>query len=163
MVKAQTVATLGTTYTKGYKPDVSDRWLVLRLAGVKKMSNLDIRTFTGLGIKFIEHWAAKGRAGCQDVGDAPRPGRPHAISPKSQKRLKTKLRAKRFVTPARLALEFGCTARTIRNTAHDLLKLKPFKVQWRCRQTQQSMEKLVSFVPCRLLGRRCCWLLVAAR
>ena len=81
MVKLNSAHSLGPILPKSHKPDIGDRWWVHKLAGIKKMSNLNICTFTGLGKSFVERWAALGRRGEMDVSDKPRTGRPHAISP----------------------------------------------------------------------------------
>ena len=47
MPKVQCVHSLGPAYGKTHSPDIGDRWWVMRLAGVKKMSTFAIRTFTG--------------------------------------------------------------------------------------------------------------------
>jgi hypothetical protein len=134
---------LGPVYPKSHKPTVGDRWWVHRLAGVRKMSNLGIVSFTGLSRKFVERWAAAGRKGTEDVNDQPKYGRPHAISPPSVKRLKRALQNKRFVTPAHLAARFHCSPATINRTARDLCKLRPVKVLYRARQTAVSLGNRV--------------------
>eukprot|EP00656_Telonema_subtile_P039366 TRINITY_DN44484_c0_g1_i1.p1 TRINITY_DN44484_c0_g1~~TRINITY_DN44484_c0_g1_i1.p1 ORF type:complete len:332 (+),score=66.97 TRINITY_DN44484_c0_g1_i1:78-1073(+) len=149
MKASKSAHSLGPTHPKGHKPDIGDRWWVYRLAGITKMSNLNIVTHTGLARSFVERWAAVGRSGVQDVSDKPRPGRPHAISPKSQKRLKRALQNRRFVTPARLAPKFGCSARTIARTGRDLIKLRPVKVQYRCRQSAKSLANRVAWAVAR--------------
>ena len=76
------------------------------MAGIKKMSNANIMTFTGLKKSFVDQWAAAGRASSEDVKNKPQAGRPYAISPNGQKRLKRALCNTRFVTPAKLAFKF---------------------------------------------------------
>ena len=43
----------------------------------------DKNIMTGLKQKFVEKWAAAGRAGSDNMDDEERVGRPHKISPKS--------------------------------------------------------------------------------
>jgi hypothetical protein len=117
----------------------------MRLAGVKKMSTFAIRTFTGLSLGFVKFWVARTRAGVQDADDLPRSGRPLKLTPKALERLKKALQNQRFVTPARLAPKFGVSQSTIRRNAHDLCKLKPVKVLYRCRQRKGVPEYRVSW------------------
>lgn len=145
MPKVLCVHSLGPVYGQAHRPDVGDRWWVMRLAKIKQMSSLAIKTFTGLRLSFVKKWASRGRAGVDDASDQPRSGRPVALSPQSQQRLKKALQNRRFVTPARLAPKFGVSPNTIRSTARDLLKLKPVKVLYRCRQGKGVPEYRVKW------------------
>ena len=66
----------------------------------------------------VQGWAARGRAGWEDVQDAARPGQPAKISGKQAAKHRRVIENDPSVTLARLAAQYWVVRQTIVNTAH---------------------------------------------